>query len=715
MLRPRRLGWPVLVAVDLLLLGLLLWRPVMERPIDPRDVRPESGRAYQVALPTLVWPGYRLPGDSNEHPTRSRLAVLRDGRALGPAHTMHDVIRREGSGAFSHWGDVLYFSTPGHTDPRSDGRSYSIRGRAMLSPSAAAGLSIALIIVGWASLRVAGLLPSVPGTARARAFVHGRSAAAASSMPLKLVAVALVLATAPWAWSAAVAREAGLSIAAGRWGWLALYLAIVAVCITGLVVVPLLRDGRIRAGLTGLFLLGFLLDQIIVGVSGQHTTLDMMRTLWRERMEASGALSTYEDTVLSRAVLVAMLAAAFLLPPAGRWALRSRWAIVPIVALGSVVAVVFVSRGATEALPSPYAVPAQLAMVLRSAPSQEVDRSPVEYARPLRPTFKKIVMIVDESVRGDYLGINDPRYDNTPALGRARDILANYGTAISATNCSAATRLILRIGLQKSQLPDTRGLWRRQPTIWQYAHKAGYMTVQIDTFQQQPHSYMEAPEARTIDMTLLANTGLAYTRDPIAADMLIDLLKRDEPMFIYVNKFGTHPAYGYGAPPDLAYDPSPLVAALSLDESRRRNVHDYHRALRWMVDGFFERTLPALRRSDVVVVYTSDHGQSLYEGGYDLSHCSMTPSVHRGEVRVPLFVMTESPTLGPRFRAAAERAFGRASHFEIFPTLLELMGYSRDWVERLYGPSLLDVPVDREREFLLGTFDHPTAVWLSAE
>jgi hypothetical protein len=715
MLRPGRLRWPVLIVVDLLLLGLLLWRPTMERPIDPHDVRPETGRAYQVDVRTLVWPGYRLLGDSGEQPTRSRLIVLRDGRPLGPGHAVHDVIRREGNGAFSHWGDGLYFSTPDHTDPRSDGRSYSIRGPAALSPWAAGVVSIVLIIAGWASLRSAGLLPSVRGRPRARAFVPGRSAAAASTMPLKLVAVAVVLATAPWAWSAAVAREAGVSIAAGRWGWLALYLAIVAVCITGLLVVPLLRDGRIRTALSALFLLGFLLDQIIVAVSGQHTTADMMQTLWRERTEAGGAFSTYADTVVSKGMLVAMLAAAFLLPPARRWALRSRWAMVPIVALGSVMAVVFVGRGATEALPSPYAVPAQLAMVVRAGPSHDVDRPPVEYARALRPMFKKIVMIVDESVRGDYLGINDPKYDNTPALRGARDIVANYGVAISATNCSAATRLILRIGLRKSQLPDTRGMWRHQPTIWQYAHKAGYTTAQIDTFEQQPHSYMEAPEARMIDLRLLANTGRAHTRDPIVADMLIDLLKRDEPMFIYVNKFGTHPAYSYGAPPDFAYDPSPLVATLSLDESRRRSVRDYHRALRWMVDGFFERTLPALRRSDVVVLYTSDHGQSLYEGGYDLSHCSMTSSVHRGEVRVPLFVITASPTLGPQFRAAAERAFDRASHFEVFPTLLELMGYSRDWVERVYGPSLLDVPRDRTREFLLGTFEQSTAMWLSAE
>ena len=49
------------------------------------------------------------------------------------------------------------------------------------------------------------------------------------------------------------------------------------------------------------------------------------------------------------------------------------------------------------------------------------------------------------------------------------------------------------------------------------------------------------------------------------------------------------------------------------------------------------------------------------------------------------------------------------------PTLLELMGYSLDWVRAHYGPSLADVPIERRRGFLMGTFFHPAAVWVDFE
>lgn len=79
----------------------------------------DSGYAWTVQLPQL-----EASGDNADHPQRSRLVVLEDGRPLGPAHTTHDIIRNEGGGAFSHWNGSLYFSTSDHTDPTSNGREY---------------------------------------------------------------------------------------------------------------------------------------------------------------------------------------------------------------------------------------------------------------------------------------------------------------------------------------------------------------------------------------------------------------------------------------------------------------------------------------------------------------------------------------------------------------------------------------------------------------
>lgn len=64
------------------------------------------------------------PGDGPGAPARSGLRVFEDGRELGPAHSMHDDIRRVGEGRFSHWDRSLYLSSSDGTDLGRNGRRY---------------------------------------------------------------------------------------------------------------------------------------------------------------------------------------------------------------------------------------------------------------------------------------------------------------------------------------------------------------------------------------------------------------------------------------------------------------------------------------------------------------------------------------------------------------------------------------------------------------
>lgn len=52
----------------------------------------------------------------------SPLMLLEDGRLIGPPHALHEQIRKEGRGAFSHWGEWLQFSTSDNSAP--DGHIY---------------------------------------------------------------------------------------------------------------------------------------------------------------------------------------------------------------------------------------------------------------------------------------------------------------------------------------------------------------------------------------------------------------------------------------------------------------------------------------------------------------------------------------------------------------------------------------------------------------
>jgi glucan phosphoethanolaminetransferase (alkaline phosphatase superfamily) len=191
-----------------------------------------------------------------------------------------------------------------------------------------------------------------------------------------------------------------------------------------------------------------------------------------------------------------------------------------------------------------------------------------------------------------------------------------------------------------------------------------------------------------------------YTRDGLIAERLLQLLKQDAPSFIYVNKFGAHFPYEADFPPD--YDQSHVSPEGEYSvgaDSRVDSLRAYNNALRWSVDGFFQKLFSRLDKQNVFIVYTSDHGQSLMEGGQKMSHCS-TKDTQVGEGLVPLIVSTGIQDLAVRVRKSATHRYGQATHFEIFPTLLLAMGYDEQWVSERYGPSLLDIPAHRHRRFI---------------
>lgn len=91
--------------------------------IEPASVRAETGFCYTAVL------RQGRPGDS-ETGAGSGCVLTEDGRPLGPAHAIHADIRAKGRGAYSHWtASKLYFSASANSDPRKNGRAYTLVSR----------------------------------------------------------------------------------------------------------------------------------------------------------------------------------------------------------------------------------------------------------------------------------------------------------------------------------------------------------------------------------------------------------------------------------------------------------------------------------------------------------------------------------------------------------------------------------------------------------
>jgi Sulfatase len=469
---------------------------------------------------------------------------------------------------------------------------------------------------------------------------------------------------------------------------------------------------RVVASLTFIFSAAILVIYcVITGADDVKSAFADIGMLLRERAMAWEVLPGYKTEIIYAALILLPVIAVFCAPPNANFRLRSWWNLVPVISVSAMWVVGIYTKGSTQAFPSISALPVKVAL---GAMLPEINPPVKPHAVGLprgQPRFRKVVFIMDESIRGDYTTLGNPSIDTTPFLASYGRGMANFGVATSAHNCSTFARYILRYGVRSEDLPDAmkQGLNLGGPTVWQYAKGAGLKTVHIDGFGELGfHSGMSLTESAMIDETIRVKANPVYLRDSLVAQKLIEALADPTPAFIFVDKFGAHFAYDNKYPLEHA-----RFSVNGDQDSRDRLISSYKNAVAWVVDDFFRRLLPAVDLSDTLILYTSDHGQSLLDNGYKQSHCSTTEHVAKGEGLVPLFSITRKPNWARRLSEVVEPRTNHSSHFDIFPTLLMAFGYNEQAVRTDYGPSLLDPP-GRGRRFLVG-FNRNTLRWVAAE
>jgi len=170
--------------------------------------------------------------------------------------------------------------------------------------------------------------------------------------------------------------------------------------------------------------------------------------------------------------------------------------------------------------------------------------------------------------------------------------------------------------------------------------------------------------------------------------------------FTWLLKNGAHLPYGDKSPPNRE---EPFA------ETDSTVLRDYLAVVEWSADDFLEILAQRLDATgkEALVVYTSDHGQSLEEPDAEPDRAV---SPHATEVdppsaqaSVPLILLA----FGEETRAAVRERFSpelrdRVSAFEIFPTLLEAAGFARADLSE-FPPSLFETEAPRgERIFVSG-------------
>jgi hypothetical protein len=417
------------------------------------------------------------------------------------------------------------------------------------------------------------------------------------------------------------------------------------------------------------------------------------------------AIYQYRDAIISGLASGLLLLFGIGLKPRRRMPLPGALLVsAPVLGVLLLSAVLFVRAGeGARGLPIMYTPLAYLNLFTYEALHNTVGpREPVNLARNDQPVGHDIVLIIDESISGNYLDINAPFgvHSNLKEPRPGVDIF-NYGYAASVANCSADTNVTLRYGGTRA---DYMRINSTLPSIWQYAKKGGLHTVYIDAQRTGGNlqNLMTDAEKKDIDEFVQFDQTSVRDRDMAAAAKLITLLNDGQPQLVVINKVGAHfPVHDKYPDAFMAYRPTlPRGQFVEIADTGKRDGFNgqpddwllyrnaYKNTLLWNVGEFFSRVFAQADLSNALLIYTSDHGQDLHERGNPglNTHCGGDPVEEEGLVPLVVIQGRALKTLDWQAQLAANK--DRSSHYNIFPTLLQLMGYDLAGVEAVYGKPL---------------------------
>jgi len=337
------------------------------------------------------------------------------------------------------------------------------------------------------------------------------------------------------------------------------------------------------------------------------------------------------------------------------------------------------------------------------------------------PTFQasqrpldSIIYVIDESVRGSNLSLNGYPRATTPFLQslETRGFLKNLGIGVAAGTFSYISNAYLITG--HNAYPDDGFRTARNPTVFDYAKKMGYETIYIDI----DHGYLstlvkaagEGP-VRSLDRWMTdrsfeeRHVDLEATKDLGIARFLSGLLNERGGYFIVVNKKGLHFQYRNRYPDDEAsaiWKPV-MAASESMNPGaagREKIVNTYDNGIRYQVDEFFRVLVSETTNRNYVVLYTSDHGQTLAEHGQAYTHMKPDEVI----VDVPAFFVSGERYSRKGLLAGIPPGI-RVSHLNNFATLLDLMGVPLSLRVRPYDKSIFSLTAEdnRARSYMSGS------------
>jgi hypothetical protein len=258
-------------------------------------------------------------------------------------------------------------------------------------------------------------------------------------------------------------------------------------------------------------------------------------------------------------------------------------------------------------------------------------------AWPDRPA---VILFVLESFRADVVGASFAGRPVTPVM----DSLARDGLKVDSAWSHNGFTAQSRFHILSGSLSGGRNSTTLLDDFKNHGYEVGYFSAQDDSFGQMGISYervdtyydaRQDPDKRYTSHTTPGS--LAVPMNVLAAriEEFLDSRRQTAPLFLYVNFHDTHYPYTHTAVENILG--TPLLSPALISPGRRAELWRTYLNTAANVDRAIGRVMRAVTSKlggEPAAVIISDHGESLFEGGF-LGHGY---ALNDPQTRVPLII-----------------------------------------------------------------------------
>lgn len=293
-----------------------------------------------------------------------------------------------------------------------------------------------------------------------------------------------------------------------------------------------------------------------------------------------------------------------------------------------------------------------------------------------------LVLVIGESARYDRMGVLGHSRQNTPEIAGTENL-----AAMRATSCNTSTRLSLQCMFVRPGAVDDGGASGRQTVseemVFTVLKKLGF-TSELFAMQGEVWFY------NSVNPDYYKHREIIYAREQNIGKPVDDLLllrELDESVashprgkhLVVLHTKGSHYLYTQRYPRAYAWY-TPECIGVEAPCERQQLLNSYDNSIAY-TDHFLSQVIRRMKNRKAMVIYTSDHGESIEED----AHLHGTPKhMAPAEQRmVPLMFWASDPLLeqaghARRFARLEAREARLASHEFLFDSILGCLGIESD-------------------------------------